>query len=126
MGTLGGYGFDWRVWIRGDVLGGDQTPTAWRKELDGWVVRISLRTITNVISVIPMFFPLVSAWITTKRLLAYFLGTAKYHCELAHIDSSTEEVGAHVGDYQSLLFGCGLQLRGDLGEFDSIHCLPKG
>ena len=57
---------------------------------------------------------------------AYFLGTTKYYCKIAHIDSSAEEVGAHVGDYQSLLFGCGFQLRGKLGEFDAVYCLPKG
>ncbi len=63
---------------------------------------MSLRTITNVISVIPTFFSAVSAWIARSRLLAvvaYFLGTAKYYCVLAHIDSSAEKVGAHVGDY---------------------------
>ena len=60
---------------------------------------MSLRTITNVISVIPMFFSVVSAWMARTRLFAYLLGAAKYYCELAHIDSSAEEVGAHVGDY---------------------------
>lgn len=54
---------------RGNVLGGDQIPTAWRKELGGWVARISLRTITNVISVIPMFFSLMSAWTAKSHLL---------------------------------------------------------
>ena len=94
--------FDMRGWSKRNVLGGDQTPTAWRKEMGGCVVRISLRTITNVISVIPMFFSLMSAWIAGSGLLAvlsYFLGTAKYYCVFAHIDSSAEKVGAHIGDY---------------------------
>ena len=96
--------------------------------MDGWVVRISLRTITNVMSVIPMFFSLVSAWIARSysiATLSYFLGTAEDYCVLAHIDSSAEKVGAHVGDYQSLLVGFGFQLRGKIGEFDTIYCLQK-
>ena len=96
--------------------------------MDGWVVSISLRTITNVMSVIPAFFSLVSAWIARSHLIAalsYFLSTAKYYCVLAHIDSSAEKVGAHVGDYQSLLVGFGFQLRGKFGELDTIYCLQK-
>ena len=89
---------------------------------------MSLRMMTNVMSVIPMFFSLVSAWITRSHLLAvlaYLLGTAKYYCVLAHIDSSAEKVGTHVGDYQSLLVGFGFQLRGKSRELDTIYCLQK-
>ena len=38
------------------MLGADQMPTEWRNEGGGWVVRISLRTMTRVVSVIPTFW----------------------------------------------------------------------
>lgn len=75
-----------------------------------------------------VLFSLELAWIIRSHLLAslsYFLGTAKYYCVLAHIDSSAEKVGAHVGDYQSLLIGFGFQLRRKLRELDTIYSLQK-
>lgn len=38
------------------IVGGDQTPTAWRKGDGGTVSRRSFRTMTSVMSVMPMFF----------------------------------------------------------------------
>ena len=38
------------------IMGGDQIPTACRKDGGGMVLKISLRTITRVTSVMPMFF----------------------------------------------------------------------
>ena len=51
------------------TTGGDQTPTAWRKEEDGIVVKRSLRTINSVTSVMPMFFcapPKMTAYLLTS------------------------------------------------------------
>ena len=38
------------------MVGGDQTPTAWRKEEGGCRSRRSWRMMTRVVSVMPMFF----------------------------------------------------------------------
>lgn len=38
------------------IVGGDQMPTAWRNAGEGTVSSMSLRMITRVTSVIPMFF----------------------------------------------------------------------
>ncbi len=52
------------------TTGGDHTPTAWRNEGRGVVVKISFRTITKVTSVIPMFFcapPNMTAYLLTSN-----------------------------------------------------------
>lgn len=96
------------------IVGGDQTPTAWRNETGGTSVRRSLRTMAKVMSVIPRFFLMVSIHLPSCCPDSHLLCTCKYYTILTNVHLATEDVGAHVGNYNSFLSaGLGFQ---DAGE----------
>ena len=76
------------------MTGGDHMPSAWRKDGGGIVLKTSLRTITIVVSVIPIFF-----WAPPYILSVIAPGrgnqpqtTHKYYSKFTDVNPPTEEI----------------------------------
>lgn len=85
------------------IVGGDQIPTACRKDEDGTVARTSLRTMTRVTSVMPIFFCAPPYMISAREpeIVRSKIGIGKTYKDdsvFADINFAAQEIGAHVCD----------------------------